>query len=95
MNKHLGLRRVQQICKIFNLKFYMTPFHADIFNDYFLYVERSSYKRIDVRFYRSGIIVVYIYNKNHIIHNILRSKSLKSYEIYQYIDAYLNERTKI
>lgn len=95
MNKHLGLRRVQQICKRFNLEFYMTPFHADIFNDYFLYVKCSSYKRIDVRFYRSGIIVVYIYNKKHVIHNILRGKSLKSYEIYQYIDAYLNERTKI
>lgn len=73
----------------------MTPFYADVFNDYFLYVKHSSYKRIDVRFYRSGIIVVYIYNKKHVIHNILRGKSLKSYEIYQYIDAYLNERTKI
>lgn len=95
MIRNLGQRRVQQICKIFNLKFYMTPFHADIFNDYFLYVKRSSYKRIDVRFYRSGIIAVYIYNKKHVIHNILRGKSLKSYEIHQYIDAYLNERTKI
>lgn len=95
MNWNLGKRRIQQICKTFNLEFYMTPFRADIFNDYFLYVKGSSYKRIDVRFYMSGIIVIYIYSKNHIIHNILRGKSLKSYEIYQYIDAYLNERTKI
>lgn len=95
MNRNLGQRRIQQICQIFNLEFYMTPFHTDIFNDYFLYVKRSSYKRIDVRFYRSGLIVIYIYSNKHIIHHMLQCKSLKSYEIYQYIDAYLNERTKI
>lgn len=72
----------------------MTPFHTDIFNDYFLYVKRSSYKRIDVRFHRSGNIVIYIYSKERVIYDILQGKSLKSYEIYQYIDAYLNERTK-
>ena len=94
MLKQIGKRRVQQICKKFNLEFYMTPFHADIFNDYFLYVKGSSYKRVDIRFYKSRIIVIYIYNKRHVIHNILRGKSLKSYEIYQYIDEYLNERTK-
>lgn len=94
MNKYLGYRKIQQICKKFNLEFYMTPFYADIFNDYFLYVKGSSYKRIDIRFYRSRIIVIYIYNKRHVIYNILRGKSLKSYEIYQYIDEYLNKRKK-
>lgn len=95
MNRNLGWRRIQQICQIFNLEFYMTPFYSNIFNDYFLYVKGSSYKRIDVRFYRSRTVVVYIYNKERVIHHIIQGKSLKSYKIYQYIDAYLNERTKI
>lgn len=94
MNWNLGKRRIQQICKTFNLKFYMTPFRADICTEYFLYV-KGSYKRIDVRFYRSGIIIIYIYSKERVIYNILQGKSLKSYEMYQYIDAYLKERTKI
>lgn len=73
----------------------MTPFFLDIFTEYFLYVKGSSYKRIDVRVYRSGIIVIYIYNKEHILYNVLQGTSLKFYEICQYIDEYLNERTKI
>lgn len=95
MIRNLGQRRIQQICEIFNLEFYITPLYADIFTEYFLYIKGSSYKRIDVRFYRSGNIIIYIYNKERVVYNILRGKSLKSYEMYQYIDAYLNERTKI
>ena len=54
MIRNLGQRRVQQICKKFNLGFYMTPFHADIFSDYFLFKKTPVHKRVDLRFYSSG-----------------------------------------
>lgn len=96
MLKQIGKRRVQQICKKFNLEFYMTPFFTDIFIDYFLYVKGSSYKRIDVRFYSSRIITVYFYNhKGQFIHAVKQVKSKEFYKVYQYIHEYLNYGTKV
>lgn len=53
MIRNLGQRRVQQICKKFDLEFYMTPFFTDIFTGYFLFKKTPVHKRVDVRFYPS------------------------------------------
>lgn len=96
MNKHLGLRRVQQICRKFNLGFYMTPFFAGIFTDYFLFKKTPVHKRVDLRFYSSGWILVYFYdNENRLIHDIKRVKYKEFYKIYQYIHEYLNYAAKV
>ena len=96
MNKHLGLRRVQQICRKFNLEFYMTPFFTDIFTDYFLFKKTPVHKRVDLSFYPSGSIFVYFYdNENRLIHDIKQVKSKEFYKICQYIHEYLNYMTEV
>lgn len=96
MNKNLGKRRIQKICKKFNLRFYMTPFFADIFTDYFLFKKSPVYKRVDLRFYSSRLIAIYFYDKkNRLIHDVKRVKSKEFYKVYQYIHEYLNYAAKV
>lgn len=96
MIRNLGQRRVQQICKKFNLGFYMAPFFTDVFIDYFLFKKTPVHKRVDLRFYSSGWTLVYFYdNENRLIHDIKRVKSKKFYKIYQYIHEYLNYATEV
>lgn len=96
MLKQIGKRRVQQICKKFNLEFYMTPFFTDIFIDYFLSKKTPVHKRVDLRFYSSGQIFVYFYDReNRLIHDIKRVKYKEFYKIYQHIHAYLNYATEV
>lgn len=96
MIRNLGQRRVQQICKKFDLEFYMAPFFTDIFTDYFLFKKTPVHKRVDLRFYPSGWISVYFYdNENRLVHDIKRVKSKEFYKIYQYIHEYLNYVTEV
>lgn len=96
MLKQIGKRRVQQICKKFNLEFYMTPFFMEIFTDYFLFKKTPVHKRIDLRFYSSRCIVVYFYNhKGQFIHEIKQIQSKEFYKVYQYIHECLNYGTEV
>lgn len=95
MNRNLGKRRIQHLCKKFSIKFYTAPLHTDFFNEYFLYLETSNYKKIDIRFYSTRKITIYFYNREHIIHYAVYNKYLKFYEMCQHINEYLNERTKV
>ena len=97
MLKQIGKRRVQQICKKFNLEFYMTPFFTDIFIDYFLSKKSSVCKKIDLRFYPSRIITVHFYNdKGQCIYERMKQiKSKEFYKVYQYIHEYLNYGTEV